>query len=57
LLGRPRLKKVVVVAGDGKTGTLYELRPQRVPLGEMSAAAVRNAIRGRPSITDALPDQ
>jgi hypothetical protein len=44
---RPRLK-VVVVAGDGRTGALYELRPERVPLGEMSAASLRNAIRGRP---------
>jgi hypothetical protein len=45
LLRRPQLK-VVVVAGDGKTGALYELRPERVPLGELSAAALRNAIRG-----------
>jgi hypothetical protein len=50
LLGRPQLK-VVVVAGDGNTGALYELRPQRVPLGEMSAAALRNVIRGQPSMT------
>jgi hypothetical protein len=57
LLRRPRLK-VVAVAGDGRTGALYELRPERVPLGEMSAAALRSAIRGRPlPIGDALPER
>jgi hypothetical protein len=55
LWARPRLK-VVAIAGDGKTGLLYELRPQRVPLGEISADALRNAIRGQPrSTTAAVP--
>jgi DNA-binding NarL/FixJ family response regulator len=44
LLQRPRLK-VLAIADDGKTGALYELRPRRIPLGEMSAEALRNAIR------------
>jgi hypothetical protein len=47
LRGRPNLK-VVAIASDGKTGLLYELRPQRVPLGELSADALRKAIRGQP---------
>jgi hypothetical protein len=54
LLRRPKLK-VVVIAGDGSTGLLYELRPKRVPLGEMSADALRKAIRGQPrSVTQAV---
>jgi DNA-binding NarL/FixJ family response regulator len=51
LLGARPTLKVVAIAGDGKTGLLYELRPQRVPLGEMSADALRRAIRGRPQST------
>ena len=45
LLRQPRLK-VVTIADDGKTGSLYELRPQRIPLGEMSADVLCAAIRG-----------
>jgi hypothetical protein len=44
LLRRPRLK-VLAIARDGRTGSLYELRPRRIPLGEMSADALRRAIR------------
>jgi len=47
LLGHPRLK-VLTIAEDGKTGSLYEFRPHRVPLGEMSADVLCAAIRGRP---------
>jgi hypothetical protein len=50
LLRRPRIK-VVAIASDGRTGLLYELRPQRIPLGEMSADALRSAIRGQPRLT------
>ena len=39
--------KVLTIADDGRTGTLYELRPQRIPLGEMSAETLRTAIRGQ----------
>lgn len=46
LLSHPRLK-VLTIAEDGKTGALYELRPHRVPLGEMSADVLCAAIRGR----------
>jgi hypothetical protein len=49
LLRRPRVK-VVAIAGDGRTALLYELRPQRIPLGEMSADALRKAIRGQPRV-------
>ena len=45
LLRRPRLK-VLAIAQDGRTGLLYELRPRRVPLGEISADALCRAIRG-----------
>lgn len=45
LLQQPLLK-VLAIANDGKSGSLYELRPQRVPLGDMSAAVLRQAIRG-----------
>jgi DNA-binding NarL/FixJ family response regulator len=46
LLRQPRLK-VLTIADDGKTGSLYELRPQRIPLGEVSADVLCAAIRGR----------
>jgi hypothetical protein len=44
LLRRPRLK-VLAIAHDGRTGSLYELRPRRVPLGELSSDALCRAIR------------
>jgi hypothetical protein len=44
LLRRPRLR-VLAIAHDGRTGSLYELRPRRVPLGELSADALCRAIR------------
>jgi DNA-binding NarL/FixJ family response regulator len=44
LLRRPRLK-VLAIAHDGRTGSLYELRPRRVPLGQLSADALCRAIR------------
>lgn len=49
LLRQPRLK-VLTIADDGKTGSLYELRPQRIPLGEVSADVLCAAIRGRQSM-------
>ena len=44
LLRRPRLK-VLAIAHDGRTGSLYELRPRRVPLGELSADTLYRAMR------------
>jgi DNA-binding NarL/FixJ family response regulator len=46
LLRQPRLK-VLAIAEDGKTGSLYELRPQRISLGEVSAGVLCAAIRSR----------
>ena len=41
---RPRLK-VLAVAGDGRQTFLYELRPQKVSLGEVSPQNLLEAIR------------
>jgi DNA-binding NarL/FixJ family response regulator len=41
----PRLK-VLVVSGDGRDTALYELRPTRTPLGEVSPQTIVDAIRG-----------
>ena len=45
----PRVK-LFVVGGDGRMATLYELRPNREPLGEVAPdellAAMRNAAAG-----------
>jgi chemotaxis response regulator CheB len=37
--------KVIEIEGEGRRGSLYELRPHRVPLGEMSPAGLLDAIR------------
>jgi hypothetical protein len=42
---RPRLR-VLAVAGDGREAFLYELRPTRTPLGEVSPQTIVDAIRG-----------
>jgi len=41
---RPRLK-VLTVADDGREATLYELRPARTQLGEVSPETIVEAIR------------
>jgi DNA-binding NarL/FixJ family response regulator len=45
--------RVIALADDGHRGFLYELRPHRVPLGEISAgglvAAIRAAAQGESS--------
>jgi DNA-binding NarL/FixJ family response regulator len=46
LLKNPRLK-VLAISDDGRTGTLHEMRPHRIPLGAISAETLRDAIRGR----------
>lgn len=43
---QPRLR-VLTIEDSGKTGALYELRPRRIPLGEISAHTLSKAIRGR----------
>jgi hypothetical protein len=47
LYRRPQLR-IVIIAGDGRTGFLYELRPQRVVLDDMSADTLCKSIRGTP---------
>jgi len=47
LYGRVHLK-VIEIEGEGRRGSLYELRPHRVPLGEMSATGLLDAIRASP---------
>ena len=37
--------KVITVAEDGRYGYLYRLRPERVPLGELSSECLANAVR------------
>jgi DNA-binding NarL/FixJ family response regulator len=41
---RPRLKVLEIASNDGH-GLLYEMRPQRVALGEMSATSLLDVIR------------
>jgi DNA-binding NarL/FixJ family response regulator len=42
---RPRLR-ILAVAGQGREAFLYELRPTRTPLGEVSPRTIVEAIRG-----------
>jgi DNA-binding NarL/FixJ family response regulator len=44
LAANPRLR-VVAIAADGRRITLYELRPHRTPLGELSAAGLVAVVR------------
>ena len=44
LCENPRLR-VLAVAGDGREAFLYELRPTRTPLGEISPRTIVDAIR------------
>lgn len=46
LLRHPHVK-VLAIADNGKTGSLYELRPRRVSLGNISARTLTQAIRRR----------
>lgn len=45
LLRHPRVK-VLAIADNGKSGSLYELQPRRVSLGKISARTLTQAIRG-----------
>ena len=47
LLNRPRLK-VLAIAENGAAGTLYEMRPRRIFIGNISAHSLSQAIHGRP---------
>ena len=48
LLCRRRAVRLLGISADARRVTLYELRPQRVPLGELAPATLVNAIRGQP---------
>jgi DNA-binding NarL/FixJ family response regulator len=41
---RPRLR-VLALAGEGRRGFLWELRPRRVPIGEVSPTTLLAALR------------
>jgi hypothetical protein len=45
LYGRRHLK-VIEIFGEGRYGSLYELRPRRLSLGEMSPSQLVDVIRG-----------
>jgi hypothetical protein len=47
LYAHPRLR-LVTIGDHGISAFLYELRPHRIPLGELSPEALRNAVRMRP---------
>jgi len=49
LLRHPRVK-VLAINHNGKSGTLYELRPRRALLGKLSARTLANAIRRRAAL-------
>lgn len=40
--------RVLAIADEGRAGILYELRPHRIPIGELSAASLVAVIRGGP---------
>jgi hypothetical protein len=48
LRSRPRLKVLTIVA-NGESGTLYELRPRRTFIGDISMDSLSKAIRGPPA--------
>jgi hypothetical protein len=45
LYGRPCLK-VLAITADGREGFLHKLRPEVIPLGELSPDVIVEAIRG-----------
>jgi hypothetical protein len=50
----PRLKLLAVI-DDGRDAALYELRPQKVALGELSPERLVGIIRGaRPAVVEGL---
>jgi DNA-binding NarL/FixJ family response regulator len=45
--------KVLGIARDGRQGFLYELRPQRIPLGELSPETLLDVMRGAAGLAEA----
>jgi hypothetical protein len=46
ILGASRLARVLLVAVNGQSAAMYELRPHKVSLGEVSSEGLVKAIRG-----------
>jgi DNA-binding NarL/FixJ family response regulator len=46
LYTHPRLR-LVAISGDGRDAHLYELRPQRIPLGALSPESLVEIVRAR----------
>jgi hypothetical protein len=44
---------VIEISGEGRYGALYELRPRRIALGELSPPRLIDAVRT--SVTQATP--
>lgn len=55
LRANPRLR-VIAVADGGQKGWLWELRPHREPLGELSAEVLIEALR-RPPVASPVPQR
>ena len=51
LRARPRTR-TLAVSSDGRSGVIYELRPHREAVSELSAATVRRALRTAPLAGD-----
>ena len=51
LQARPRVR-LIIVGGSGRQSSLWAMRPQQTPLGELSASVLLAAIRGS---EEALP--
>jgi len=49
LVASQRSMRALELRGDGRESVLYELRPHRVPLGEISAETLVRTIRGTPT--------
>jgi len=47
LLAAQSPTRVLAIADEGRVAILYELRPQRIPIGELSAARLVAAIRDK----------
>jgi hypothetical protein len=45
LLGRHPGLTLLTVRGDGRHGSIYRLRPEKIPLGDVSPGALVDAIR------------
>jgi hypothetical protein len=58
LVGPARRVRALEVHSDGTQSVLYELRPHRVPLGEISTDTLLRTVRTAPGWDDApVPDQ